>query len=99
MQENQDTRDVYVVCVNLPGCLPEQDPYAVHGKDMAYDCAQNELDDVDSLGYSRAEWSSALDAGGATVYLESGYVLEVTSLDSLGLSEEDRWHYLSEIAS
>jgi hypothetical protein len=89
---------VYVVCVNLPGCLPEMEPYAVAGKDNAYDCARNELDDGDSLGYSRAEWSSALDAGGASVYLESGYVLEVTPLDSLGLDDEDRAAYLEQVS-
>lgn len=82
--------EVYVVCVNMPGCLPEMEPYAVAGKDMAYDCARNELGDGDSLGYSRAEWASALDAGGATVHLDSGYVVEVTPLDKLGLPAEER---------
>lgn len=87
---------IYVVCVNLPGCLPEMEPYAVAGEDMAYDCARNELDDGDSLGYSRAEWGSALKAGGAVVYMNSGYVVDVTPLDSLGLPADEYKAYVEE---
>lgn len=68
----------YLIVVALTGCLPEMEPYVVKGADMAWGCARNELDDGDSLGYSRAEWGAALAAGGATVHLNSGYVLEVT---------------------
>lgn len=91
------TSDVYVIVVAMPGYLPEAEPYAIRGKDAAYDCARNELGDGDSLGYSRAEWASALDAGGASVYLDSGYVVEVTPLDSLGLPDEDRDAYLDSL--
>ena len=89
---------VYIITVNLPGCLPEQEPYAVRGEDMAYDCARNELEDCDSLGCSRAEWASALEAGGASVYMASGYVLEVAPLDALGLPEDEVSAYMEDVA-
>jgi hypothetical protein len=92
-----DTADVYVVCVNLPGCLPEMEPYSVRGKDAAYDCARHELDDGDSMGYSRAEWASALEAGGATVPLESGYVVAVSPIASLDLPIADLADYLESV--
>lgn len=88
---------IYVISVHRPGTLPEMEPYATRGAESAYACAKSELEDGDSLGYSRAEWDSALQAGGASVPLRSGYTIEVTPLDSLGLDPEDRDQYIAEV--
>lgn len=74
-----DTRR-FTVCYNLPGCLPEMEPYTVVGAGNAWSAWLTE----GGIGYSRAEFTSALDANGADGLMrdEDGevgnYVLTVT---------------------
>jgi hypothetical protein len=95
---DRDMEDIYVIVVNVPGSLPTMEPYAVRGLDMAYGCARAECSG-ETVGYSRAEFNSAVVAGGAAMYFEEDeteYVCEVVPLDRLDLPSVEVEAYIEE---
>lgn len=82
----------YIIIVNRPGFLPEQEPYAVATLEEARGAAQDELsrsplwDDPNSDEEARykelsAEVQSLSESGGVIGPLPDGYVVEVRHVD------------------
>lgn len=58
-QPQVQTADAWTVTVNLPGCLPEQDPYTTLDLDDARDYAANQLLDADDADDDAADAADA----------------------------------------
>lgn len=72
----------FIICVSQPGCLPESEPFAVHGFERARAALAEEIEattnahEVDETSAEVAlACANLLDANGACVSL-SGYVHE-----------------------
>lgn len=77
----------YIVCVNMPGCLPEQDPRAVATLEEARAAANDELYRGEGEAADALQWQpfyGAADAlpesGGVIGPLPDGYVIDVQRL-------------------
>jgi hypothetical protein len=69
----------YIICVNQPGCLPEQEPYAVATIEGARQAVFSEAEDALGVGDLDAVrmCREITESGGVVGPLPDGYVIDV----------------------
>ena len=80
----------YIITVNQPGFLPEQDPYAVATIEEARDAAWEEVTDRGASVPDDPQWHNATtrlpEHGGTVGPLPDGYVIDVRKVDWMELA-------------